>query len=84
MRRGHIQIGGLTLCLDGKEGISRNASLDGIVLGGKTTLPKVTNPFEAGKKAFGERKYSLALEYFAQDLSKNPKNAWACYYVGRR
>ncbi len=83
MRRGHIQIGGLTLCLDGKEGISRNASLDGIVLGGKRNLPKVANPFEEGKKAFGERRYSDALEYFSRDLAQNPKNALACYYVGR-
>ncbi len=83
MKRGHIQIGGLTLHLDGQEGISRNASLDSIVLGGRSTAPKVANPFEEGKKAFGEKRYDTALEYFARELTTNQKNAWACYYVGR-
>ncbi len=83
MRRGHIQIGELTFHLDGKEGISRDASLDGIVLGGKSSAPKVANPFEEGKTAFGEKRYDTALAYFAQELKTNPKNAWTCYYVGR-
>lgn len=82
MRRIHLQIGGKTFTLGG-DGVSRDASLDGIVLGGNSTAPHVAKPFEEGKKAFGERKYDTALAYFAQELKANPKNAWACYYVGR-
>ncbi len=82
MRQVHLQIGGKTFTLGGT-GVSRDASLDSLVLGGKSTAPQVAKPFEEGKRLFGERRYDTALAYFAQELKANPKNAWACYYVGR-
>lgn len=82
MRQIHLQIGGKTFALGG-DGVSRDASLDGILLSGKSAASHVAKPFEEGKRSFGERRYDTALAYFAQELKANPKNAWACYYVGR-